>query len=175
MIISKDNLSIDDSGPTYGKYLQLAPENTFSPLATEPRLETFVALFSNLDTPSINKFLDQTYPETLYFNDTFHYFSDRQKLKKYFLDLAEIAETEVTVLDVSSQGDNVLLRWKMNTKSKVLWKTLDIESIGITHLRFNESGKIVMHQDYWDSAAGFYEHIPFVGAPIRAIRSRMAD
>ena len=67
------------------------------------------------------------------------------------------------------------LRWKMQTQSKVWWKTLTIDSFGMTHLRFNEQGQIVLHQDYWDAAGGFYEHLPLLGSSIRSIRSNLNE
>ena len=89
--------------------------------------------------------------------------------------MAEVSKTQVTVLDSLSRGDDVMVRWKMQTQSKVWWKTLTIDSFGMTHLRFNEQGQIVLHQDYWDAAGGFYEHLPLLGSSIRSIRSNLNE
>jgi hypothetical protein len=32
---------------------------------------------------------------------------------------------------------------------------------------------VVLHQDYWDSAAGLFEHVPVVGRLIRTVKSRL--
>jgi hypothetical protein len=40
----------------------------------------------------------------------------------------------------------------------------------MTHLKFNREGRIVLHQDYWDSTAGFFEYVPILGPVIRWIK-----
>ena len=157
----------------YQLYLEQAPAGTFQTATTEPRLNNFIAMFTELDKDSIEQYIDQTYSATFYFNDTFHSFSRREDLKQYLLNLSEVAETRVWVLDVMVADNDLILRWKMNTKGTVMWRTMDIESVGLTHLRFDDAGKITLQQDYWDGVEGFYAHLPFVGSPIRAIRARV--
>ena len=48
---------------------------------------------------------------------------------------------------------------------------IDIQSIGISHLRFNADNKIIVHQDYWDSMQGFYQHLPIIGGVLRWIKN----
>ncbi|MGB3622927.1 nuclear transport factor 2 family protein [Ketobacter sp. MCCC 1A13808] len=156
-------------------YLHLAPAATFDKPSSDPRLQSFEKLFSSLNETSIQDTVDEAYAEYFYFNDTFHTLSDRVQLKRYLLGMAEVSKTQVTVLDSLSRGDDVMVRWKMQTQSKVWWKTLTIDSFGMTHLRFNEQGQIVLHQDYWDAAGGFYEHLPLLGSSIRSIRSNLNE
>jgi hypothetical protein len=47
------------------------------------------------------------------------------------------------------------------------------ETIGMTQLRFDRDGRIRFHQDFWDSAQGFYQHVPVLGAAIRSVARRM--
>jgi hypothetical protein len=49
----------------------------------------------------------------------------------------------------------------------------DTQTIGMSHLRFDASGLVRLHQDYWDSTAGLFEHVPLLGAGIRAIKRRV--
>ena len=46
-------------------------------------------------------------------------------------------------------------------------------SIGMTQLRFNDEGKIILHQDYWDGAEGFYQHLPYIGYFVRKVRDSL--
>jgi hypothetical protein len=48
-----------------------------------------------------------------------------------------------------------------------------ITTIGITQARFNAEGQVVLHQDYWDSAAGLYEHVPVLSSLLYAIQQRL--
>ena len=159
----------------FNDYLGLAPQATFDPVDSDPRLAGFIKVFGGFSHDLISDGLDDIYAEKLYFNDTFHSFTKRADLKEYLLGLTSVAETTVTVLDASAVGNDVLLRWKMNTKGKVLWKTLDIDSVGITHLRFNEDDQIILHQDYWDGVQGFYAHVPLIGSPLKYIRSKVGE
>ena len=49
----------------------------------------------------------------------------------------------------------------------------DTQTIGMSHLRFNREGLVQLHQDYWDSTAGLFEHIPLLGAAIGMIKRRV--
>jgi hypothetical protein len=48
-----------------------------------------------------------------------------------------------------------------------------VQSIGMSHIRFNSAGQVVLHQDYWDSGSNLFEHIPVVGWLIRRIKARL--
>ncbi|NMG28784.1 nuclear transport factor 2 family protein [Aromatoleum evansii] len=48
------------------------------------------------------------------------------------------------------------------------------EILGVTHLRFDAEGRVVEHIDHWDPARQLYEHIPVVGAVLRALRRRLS-
>ena len=44
---------------------------------------------------------------------------------------------------------------------------------GCTLMQFDAAGLIVDHQDYWDPAAGLYEHFPLLGGVLRRLRRRI--
>ena len=48
-----------------------------------------------------------------------------------------------------------------------------VRSIGMSHIRFNSAGLVILHQDYWDSGGNLFEHIPVVGWLIRRIKARL--
>lgn len=58
-------------------------------------------------------------------------------------------------------------------RSKTLSKKQDIITIGMSHLRFDGAGKVVLHQDFWDSTRGIFEHVPLIGNGIRAVKKRL--
>ncbi len=157
------------------EYLSLAPTGTFNPADKDPRLKGFTRLLGNFDATTMDNEFEQVYAEDIYFNDTFHTFRSGQRVKRYFLSLTENAQTNVEFLDAASMGDDALVRWKMRMQFAVWGKEIDSTSIGITHLRFNDEGKIIMHQDYWDGVDGFYSHLPILGSVIRYVRGRLGD
>jgi hypothetical protein len=40
----------------------------------------------------------------------------------------------------------------------------------MSRVRFDAGGRVVLHQDYWDSASGLFEHVPVLGGLIRAVK-----
>ncbi|MGC1478910.1 MAG: nuclear transport factor 2 family protein, partial [Chthoniobacterales bacterium] len=113
------------------------------------------------------------YAPDAFFNDTLKTVRGNEALEEYFLETAKNAKkVQATVQDVAVSGDNYYLRWVMDVEFAKFKKGQTIRTIGITHLRFDDQGRITLHQDFWDPAAGLYEHIPVLGGAIRAIQSR---
>jgi hypothetical protein len=44
---------------------------------------------------------------------------------------------------------------------------------GVSHLKFDDAGKVIFHRDYWDAAEELYEKLPVLGALMRGLK-RMA-
>ncbi len=159
----------------YETYQNLAPAGTMLPVAESPRLQPFVRMFSDLSAASVNAHIAEVYAENLYFHDTFHTFHSREEIRRYFVNMSEKATTRVTPLDFLEHGPDVWLRWQMTTRFEVLWKSLDITTVGLTHLRFDASDHIVMHHDYWDGVEGFYAHLPLLGGLVTYVRSGLGE
>ena len=81
-------------------------------------------------------------------------------------------QVEVQMLQTLISGSDIYLVWSMQSQFTPVRKTVVSDSIGITHLRFNERGQVIMHQDFWDTGQGFYQHVPVLGRVIRSINSR---
>ena len=75
--------------------------------------------------------------------------------------------------DISSSGGDYYVRWTMDIRFKNYNDGKVARSVGISHLRFDGDGKIVLHRDYWDAAGGLYEYLPMVGGLIRWIKGRL--
>lgn len=138
------------------------------------QLENLIDLFSDLKSDQLKRKVADTYAKSLYFNDTLHTFNDRDELAEYLISGAErVDEISITFHDVAATGKNYYVRWVMQMKFKVLGKSVDSKSIGISQVRFDETGKIVFHQDFWDNTAGFFEHLPLIGGLISRIKASM--
>ncbi len=61
----------------------------------------------------------------------------------------------------------------MDVRYRKFHRGKTVRTIGMTHVRFNPEGQVILHQDYWDSAAGLFEYVPVVGGGIRLIKSRL--
>ena len=137
-------------------------------------LKRFTDLFSDLSGERIRERIRDVYADNVYFNDTLKEIRGIVALEGYLVESAEAVEScRVEVEDVASSGGNYYVRWVMEIRFKRFAKGETTRSIGISHLRFDEHGKIVLHQDYWDAASGLFEHIPIVGSAIRTIKARV--
>jgi hypothetical protein len=74
---------------------------------------------------------------------------------------------------VAVRGNEYYLRWIMNMRFEMSGDTVDSKSVGMTHVRTDGSGQVVIHQDFWDGVEGVYQYIPFVGYMIGKVQSRM--
>lgn len=115
------------------------------------------------------------YAQQLYFSDTL---LTSERPEEVFAHLDRMrrsaAELGVTVLDRQVAGADVYLVWRMHATFTPLYRAVDSDTVGMTHLRFDDRGRIVLQQDFWDSAEGFYRHIPGLGALVRAVGNRFA-
>jgi len=137
-------------------------------------VDRFKAVYADLKGPNLGERINAAYAENLYFNDTLHTFNDRAGLSKYLQETAERLESvQVEVDRVIVDGADVWLKWRMSTRVRALGRTMQADTIGMTHLRFDDNGLVVLHQDYWDSTEGVFSHLPFIGGLVRWTRNRL--
>jgi hypothetical protein len=134
----------------------------------------FVDFISNLSEENIRAKARKVYAPDAYLNDTLKESVGIDQIETYFIETARAAE-EITakVEDVAESGGNYYFRWTMNVRFKKFKKGETVRSIGMSHIRFNSAGLVILHQDYWDSGGNLFEHLPVVGWLIRRIKSRL--
>lgn len=157
----------------YNSSIEIADANA-GEVQYPPEFENLITLFTDLKSSQVSERVKQTYASELYFNDTLHTFTDRDELTEYLIHGAQrVDNISISFYDLASSGDNHYIRWVMNMKLKVVGKSIDSESIGISHIRFDENGKINFHQDFWDNTTGFFGHLPLIGGMISKIKASM--
>lgn len=52
------------------------------------------------------------------------------------------------------------------------WNTQAQTFAGVSWLSFDEDFLVVKHEDFWDPAAGIYEHLPLLGPVMRGLKKR---
>lgn len=143
--------------------------------AESDALQRFGRFFSDFSPQKVDTLVDLTYADDVWFNDTLKTIRGRDTLRNYLRHSAEAVEAcQVQILDTLSNNDgDYFLRWTMSIRFKRFKRGVDTQTIGVSHLRFNQDGLVSLHQDYWDSSAGLFEHVPLLGAGIRAIKRRV--
>jgi len=142
--------------------------------AIDSGLEAFRRTYADF---TAERFIDRVgdlYAERFYFNDTLHTFTRRAELVDYMRRTAAgLSSSRITVHQVITEKTDVFVRWTMQFTTRVAGRDITSDSIGMSHLRFDEHGRIVLHQDYWDSGHALYAHLPIVGFFVRRARSSM--
>jgi hypothetical protein len=135
-------------------------------------IEKFNEFYKVFSTDVIRKSIKDVYAENAYFRDGFREVQGVDNLEKYFISSTEtFHECTFDIQDVASHGGNYYYRWIMNL---ILKRNKDdkLQAVGMSHVRYDKNGKIIFHQDYWDTGI-IYEKIPLLGSIITWIRNRI--
>lgn len=135
------------------------------------RFQAFLSVFTE---EKLKTETSQVYAQDAFFNDTLKTVRGSAAIGEYFLGtLANTESITVDFTDVARSGNDYYFRWVMDVRFKKFQRGKTMRSIGLTHVRFNPDGQVILHQDYWDSAQGLFEHVPVIGSGIRLIKSRL--
>lgn len=154
-------------------FLEVSLDTPISSSVENPE-QKFLKLFGDFKQGAKSDIIRDLYAEKFYFNDTFKTFTNINDLVAYMHETADnVTVTTVEILDISKSESDYYLRWVMHMKFTAKGRAVDSKSVGMTQIRFNDQGKVILHQDYWDGAEGFYEHLPLVGYIVRKIKSSL--
>lgn len=137
-------------------------------------LTRFVDLFTHMTAADIRDRVAHVYAAELFFNDTLYTATHRDALAEHLAGTGNAVDAiQVDILGWTAEDGDVYVRWLMHTQFSMAGRAVDARTIGMTHLRFNDAGQVVLHQDFWDSSQGFFEHVPALGGLIRWVRGRL--
>jgi SnoaL-like domain len=138
-------------------------------------LARFAEFFADFSPSKVDVLLPKTYADDVWFNDTLKTIHGRAALGEYLQHSASAVDAcTVQVKETlrNSIGD-YFVRWTMTIRFKRFKRGVDTHTIGISHIRFNQQGLVNLHQDYWDSTAGIFEHVPVLGWLIGKIKRKL--
>ncbi|MFZ9855352.1 MAG: nuclear transport factor 2 family protein [Limisphaerales bacterium] len=138
-------------------------------------IERVKMFLGRMTLEAVNNEVPRIYATNAYLNDTLKTLNGPEQIQEYFRQTLEAADSfTADFQDVTrSQDGFYYFRWIMKVKMKKVAKGETITTPGITLVRFDRSGRILIHQDYWDSTTGLFEHVPVLGYGIRAIKARL--
>jgi hypothetical protein len=157
-----------------------ALKRTASLAATiEPGSETERRAFGNLQryfdamTPaSVRELTAGVYAPTGYLNDTLVGISGARRIEAYFGETAaKTRRLEVKFLDRAPVGIDWFVRWRMTVAVDGVNDGAPVITYGVTQLRFDEEGRVLLHKDFWDSGTGLYEQLPVLGTMVGWVRA----
>jgi len=141
--------------------------------AVRAGLELFKRVFSEFTPEAIRARAAGVYATDAYFNDQLKELHGAAEIAPYLARSAELLASWSIRFDDLVEGDREFyLRWEMTFATKSGGKP-PVVAPGISHLRFDAEGKVILQQDFWDSTAGIFERIPVLGGAIRAVKRRI--
>jgi len=127
------------------------------------RLTKFLELFSDLKCQDIALRVREVYAANPYFSDTLKVIRDLDELAAYMEATGRHLDHSRIIYDrVLQDGNDYFVQWYMETGLKLLGKLLHTKSLGMSHIRLDEEGKVVLHQDFWDNTEGLFRHVPLI-------------
>ena len=137
-------------------------------------VERFERLLSDFKAPDFRDRIGEVYAADVFFNDTLKTLRGVDEVEEHLAATADALEKgTVEFVDLVAEDGNYYFRWVMTVSFKRLARGEEKRSIGMTHVRFDREGKVVLHQDFWDSAGGLYEHVPVLGWMLRRAKNRL--
>jgi steroid delta-isomerase len=86
---------------------------------------------------------------------------------------ANLADARFKILDTVADERGALLTWDMTFRIRK-WKPDVMQTIhGATHLRFDATGKVAYHRDYWDTGEELYAKLPLIGPVVQFLRRKL--
>lgn len=155
--------------------LEAAGEQLAAGGAEERRaVQRFESLLSDFKAAGFRDRVREVYAEDVFFNDTLKTVRGLEELEEYLASSADaVDQCTVDFLDHLAAGGNHYFRWAMTIRFKRFASGEETRSIGMSHIRFDAEGRVVLHQDFWDSSAGLFEHVPGLGFLLRRAKSRL--
>ena len=153
---------------------QLPQAHFFEQEELRKLVRSFSNLFSSLTEEGVGSLVGEVYASDAYLNDTLKEVRGIEAIREYLIESGKAVQScQVQINDLAQSQVDCYVRWTMEIRFKKLENGRICRSQGISHLRFNKNGKIIYHQDYWDSAGALFEHIPFLGLLIRQVKKRL--
>ena len=130
-----------------------------------------VALFYETLSPESIAGLASIYAPGAVFRDPFNEVTGIAAIERIFAHMfASVAGPRFVVTATIADGDQAMLGWDFFLRLR----GREIVIRGVTHLRFDDAGLVVLHRDYWDAAEELYEKVPALGVLMRFLRRRLA-
>lgn len=137
--------------------------------------QKFAALYADLSPANVQGRVRGTYAPDAWFNDTIATKVGVEAIEAYLLRTAQdTSEVQAVIDDVAVSGADCYVRWTMTVRTPNLAGGRPVITSGLSQLRFDEEGRIVLHQDYWNPATGIYQHLPVIGPVLRYIDGLIA-
>ena len=133
-------------------------------------VETLKSQYDQLSSTNVDGLLN-CYSVDAIFKDPFQEVQGHPAIKHIFLKMYEqLNQPQFIVREQLIGEKQVAFLWDFQFSMK-RWNTTPQSFSGVSWLYFNDAFLVTKHHDYWDPAAGIYEHLPLIGPVMRGLKS----
>lgn len=136
-------------------------------------LDHLIAVYGALNPESVSR-LGACYANEARFRDPFNDVVGRPAIERVFAHMfAQVEAPRFEVTDRFLVDEQAVLLWTLHFRSSRLGPGRHAIR-GVSHLRFDEHGRVVWHEDHWDPAAQLYARLPLIGPLLRWLARRFS-
>jgi len=134
------------------------------------QLRELIDFYQSLTPERVGE-LRRFYATDAYFKDPFNDVTGIADIERIFARMfRQISQPHFVVTHSCAENSDCFLVWELRFTSRRMSGGPAQTIRGTSHLRFDSSGKVAFHRDYWDAAEELYARLPAVGWLIRLLR-----
>lgn len=131
-------------------------------------------LFTNYTADALRMNIRKVYADEVYFRDAFKQFDRAEEIEEYMLKgLEPVRSCTFAFEKVVAEGGDYYFPWTMVVSFKSDPEGVVNRTMGMSRMRFNAEGRVVLHQDYWDPTDLVWSRIPVASPLIRWVKGRL--
>jgi steroid delta-isomerase len=137
-------------------------------------LADLIKFYNEFSPDSVDEF-SEFYSADAYFKDPFNEVRGLPAIQRIFSHMfKQVAEPRFAVIETIADEHGAMLIWEFYYRVKLWGKGQAQVMRGASHLRFDATGKVNYHRDYWDTGEELYMKLPVMGSLMRGLRRALA-
>ncbi|NMQ04123.1 nuclear transport factor 2 family protein [Candidatus Accumulibacter contiguus] len=140
----------------------------------EVNVDELVCFYHELSLESVAR-LPEFYSRDAWFKDPFNEVRGVAALQRIFEHMfRQVAEPRFVITEQVVAENGAMLVWEFFYRVR-LWGKGEVQVMrGVSHLQFDDQGKVCYHRDYWDTGEELYMKLPVLGTLMRGLRRALA-
>jgi steroid Delta-isomerase len=137
-------------------------------------LKDLIDFYQTLTPESVSRF-PSFYADNAWFKDPFNEVRGLPAIQRIFTHMfRQVAEPRFVITEQVVDAGGAMLVWELCFRVRRWGREETMMMRGVSHLKFDGSGKVIFHRDYWDTAEELYMKLPVLGGLMRGLRRALA-
>jgi steroid delta-isomerase len=138
------------------------------------KLIKLIDFYQTLTPESVARF-GEFYAESAWFKDPFNEVRGLPAIQRIFTHMfSQVAEPRFVITEQVVDAGGVMLVWEFYFRVERWGRAEAMILRGVSHLKFDDAGKVIFHRDYWDTAEELYMKLPVLGTLMRGLRKALS-